>query len=66
MSIKGFRGTVLPAQRPEGEGAERCGWGPCEAGGWILPPPAPRERDEHGQAYHPGCLAKMEWTRGCE
>jgi hypothetical protein len=65
VSLPRYRGIVLPAAQPKGEGAERCHWGPCEAGGWILPI-APREHDEIGAAFHPGCLAKMNWTRACE
>ena len=58
MSATHYRGQVLPAARPPGENVKRCGWGPCEAGGWILDK-GPREEDEHGGTYHPGCLAKL-------
>lgn len=59
--LPSFRGTVLPAARPEGDNVERCRWGPCEAGGWILDK-GHREVGEHGGAYHPGCRAAMEYA----
>lgn len=59
------RGRVLPALRPaskNGVVAERCHWGPCEAGGWILPGAHVRRHPEHGEPYHPGCFAAMEYA----
>lgn len=44
---------------PTRPGETWCKWGPCSAGQVIQPPPAPRETDEHGAEYHPGCRAAM-------
>ena len=56
-----YRGLVAPAAQPEGENVARCRWGPCEAGGWILDG-GHRVSGEHGEWYHPGCKAAMEYA----
>jgi hypothetical protein len=57
MGMRCYRGLIPIAKQPPG--GVRCGWGPCEAGGWVLAT-APRVTDDLGSTFHPGCHAAME------
>lgn len=58
--------TRPPVNNQPAKGDVRCVWGACEAGGWILARAVATgrvERDEVGQAFHPGCRAAMVFAK---
>lgn len=59
--MQGHRGRVPVNNHPE-QGDERCTWGSCEAGGWILKGSKSEVGDNGIAKYHPGCRKAMEYA----